>query len=231
MIEIIQPGQAGKTKLLIEMYRLRAKIFKERMGWDVHVDMNGLEVDDFDTDDALYLLNVNAYGRVTGNWRIIQTDNLTMIEKVWPHFLNDVNLQKSPLCWEMSRFAVDKGIGNTIKESIHSFNTTTAEMFCGLTELCALLGIEEIYTLYNKQIAKILKRLDCAPIQVSQAYQINGEDSFVGRFIPDQKMLRKLQAATGTTHPLINQDDLPHPLQQQINFRKQTINKDKLNVA
>lgn len=52
MIEIIQAGQAGKTRLLIEMYRLRAKIFKERMGWDVHVDMNGLEVDDFDTDEA-----------------------------------------------------------------------------------------------------------------------------------------------------------------------------------
>lgn len=231
MIEIIQPGQAGKTKLLLEMYRLRAKIFKERMGWDVHVDMNGLEVDDFDTDDAIYLLNINTQGRVTGNWRIIPTSSLTMIEKVWPHFLNDIDMQKSPLCWEMSRFAVDKSVGNNIKENIHSFNTTTAEMFCGLTELCTLLGIEEIYTLYNKHIAKILKRLDCAPIQVSQAYQINGEDSFVGRFIPDQAMLRKLQAATGTTCSLINQNDLPHPLQQQINFRKQNINKDKLNVA
>lgn len=231
MIEIIQAGQAGKTRLMVEMYRLRAKIFKERMGWDVDVDMNGLEVDDFDTDEAIYLLTLNDDEQVTGNWRIIPTNNLTMIEKVWPHFLEDVPMRKSPMCWEMSRFAVDKLTGQNVKESIHSFNQTTAEMFCGLTELCILLGIEEIYTLYNKQIGKLLRRLDCDPVHVSRAYPINGEDSFVGRFIPDKHMLAKLQAATGQTKPLINPDDLPHSLREYLDFNADAQDQEQVNVA
>lgn len=231
MIEVIQAGQAGKTKLMVEMYRLRAKIFKDRMGWDVHVDMNGLEIDDFDTDDAIYLLHVNDQGHVTGNWRIIPTNHLTMIEKVWPHYLDDIKMTKSPLSWEMSRFAVDKDDSQSLKEGIHSFNKVTAEMFCGLTDLCIYLGIEEIYTLYNKQIGKLLRRLDCNPIKVSQAHSINGEDSFVGRFIPDRRMLAKLKAATGTTSSLINFDDLPPCLDQYLNLQNEKQGKAQLYVA
>ena len=159
------------------------------------------------------------------------TNHLTMIEKVWPEFLTCIEMRKSPMCWEMSRFAIDKENGQSVKESISSFNKTTAEMFCGLTELCILLGIEEIYTLYNKQIGKLLRRLNCEPIQVSKPQQINGEDSFVGRFIPDTDMLNKLQVATETNGSLIKKDELPHSLSKYLEFQEKNSSWEISNVA
>lgn len=48
MIEIIQAGQSGKTESLIEMHRVRKFIFKDRMGWDVDISDDGLEIDNYE---------------------------------------------------------------------------------------------------------------------------------------------------------------------------------------
>lgn len=220
MIQVIQAGQAGKTRYLLEMYRMRALIFKERMGWDVNVDMHGLETDDFDTDAAIYLLSTNSDKKVVGSWRIIPTSHMTMIEKVWPEFTKDIKIEKSPFCWEMSRFGILSNQEQSAKENINNFNKTTAELFCALTELCIHCGIEEIYTLYNKQIAKLLRRLNCEPLEVSSPRQVNGEDTYVGRFLPNKVMLSKLQEATSLTDGLIDFSDLPYALTQYQDLKK-----------
>jgi len=224
MIQVMQSGQAGKVKLLLDMYKLRAKIFKERMGWDVDVDMHGLETDDFDVDHAIYFVSVNNEGKVIGNWRIIPTNHLTMIEKIWPEFLEDLNIIKSPMCWEMSRFAVMTDESHSTKESIHNYNKVTAELFCGLTELCVLCGIEEIYTLYNKKIAKILRRINCHPVEVSSARIVHGDETYVGRFVPDKVMLTKLRDASGIQESLIDENDLPYDIQSYLTFNQEEKN-------
>ncbi len=223
MIQVIQVGQAGKTRYLLEMYRMRALIFKERMGWDVNVDMQGLETDDFDIDVAIYLLSVDDQKKVNGSWRIIPTSHMTMIEKIWPDFLKDVEMKKSPLCWEMSRFGILSDQSQSVKESINSFNNTTAELFCALTELCIHCGIEEIYTLYNKKIAKLLRLLDCHPVQVSEARPVNGEETYVGRFIPDSVMLSKLKEATAVSGSLVDFTDLPYAITQYRETQKEKL--------
>ena len=56
VIEITQTGQSGKTNLLFDMHRMRARIFKEKMGWDVDVNHLGMEIDQFDIPEAIYFL-------------------------------------------------------------------------------------------------------------------------------------------------------------------------------
>lgn len=73
MIEIIQAGQAGKTKSLIEMHRVRKLIFKDRMGWDIDITKDGLEIDDFDLPETVYILVRDDKGRVAGVWRMLPT--------------------------------------------------------------------------------------------------------------------------------------------------------------
>ena len=89
-------------------------------------------------------------------------------------------------------------------------------MFCALTELCILCDIPEIYTLYDRRIERILRRLDCEPAERTDAYPIDGKDTFVGRFIPDKQMLLKIQAASGIREQLISEDDLPPTLHQRF---------------
>ena len=53
MIKILQTGQAGSTRTLVDMHRVRTKIFRDRMGWDVDVNAMELEVDDYDLTETL----------------------------------------------------------------------------------------------------------------------------------------------------------------------------------
>jgi acyl homoserine lactone synthase len=213
MLEIVQAGQAGKTGFLLDMHRLRKRVFHDRMGWDVHVSPGGLEVDDFDTPETVYLLCLNEYGRVIGNWRLLPTTGPYMIRDVWPEFLQSIDIREASDAWEASRFAVDS-LMETSAESLAMINAATQEMLCGLTELCVLAGIREIYTMYDRRIARLLKRLDCLPATVSRQLTISGAVSEVGRFITDGAMLSRLRAATGISRNLITKAQLPPLLQR-----------------
>src|SRR6185437_6644996 len=101
-----------------------------RMGWDVHISPGGLEVDDFDTPEAVYLLCLNEYGRVIGNWRLLPTTGPYMIRDVWPEFLQSINIREASDAWEASRFAVDSLMGASA-ESLAMINAATQEMLCG----------------------------------------------------------------------------------------------------
>ena len=212
MLEIVQAGQAGKTKLLFDMHRMRKRVFKDRMGWDVHVTEGGLEVDQFDLDDTVYLLSLNESRQVIGNWRLLPTTGSTMVRDVWPQFLDTLPMPCSPDVWESSRFAVDSPAANS-EEGLAQVNRATRELFVGLTELCLLCGIKQIYTFYDMRIARLLKRIDCPPSAISARLKIEDFHAEVGSFDTNEAMLQRLRDASGITETLVTLDMLPPVLQ------------------
>jgi acyl homoserine lactone synthase len=230
MIEIVQPGQAGKTKYLFDMHRLRARVFKERMKWDVSVSEDGLEVDDFDLPETIYLLALNDAGRVIGNWRLLPSTGPTMIRDVWPDFLETLPMPSDARIWEASRFAVHSPEDDP-RAYLKQVNRATAEMFCALTELCLICGIREIYTLYDHKIARLLKRLDCQPAGLSEQIPIDDIPVQIGRFVTNQTMLERLRAATGIQTQLIDPQDLPPGLEVYVlNHLKNTRKREVIHA-
>jgi len=217
MLEIVQPGQAGKTSLLLDMHRLRKRVFKDRMGWEVSINSHGLEVDQFDFPETVYLLALDDERQVIGNWRLLPTIGPTMIRDVWPEFLETIDMKLDPYSWEVSRFAVDSHLGNS-KAAVRQINTATAELFCGMTELSLLCGIKRIYTMYDDKIARVLRKIDCEPIKVSAQLKVSNTSAQVGVFLTDEVMLARLRHATGISEPLITKEMLPPYLDD---FRRQ----------
>lgn len=215
MLEIVQAGQAGKTKFLFDMHRLRTRVFKERMNWDVNVDSNGLEVDQFDLPDTVYLLALDEDKRVIGNWRLLPTSGPTMIRDVWPQFLDTIEMPSDPDVWETSRFAVNSPKGDS-EEGLAAVSKATAELFCGLTELCILCGIREVYTMYDMRIARLLKRLNCKPRAVSKQIRIDDIYAQVGAFRTNEEMLARLREASGIERPMISREMLPPVLVSRL---------------
>ena len=220
MLEIVQAGQAGKTKLLFDMHRMRKRVFKDRMGWDVSVTEGGLEVDQFDIDDTVYLLSLNEDRQVIGNWRLLPATGPTMIRDVWPQFLETLPMPSAPDVWETSRFAVDSPAINP-EEGLAQVNRATRELFVGLTELCLLCGIKQIFTFYDMRIARLLKRIDCPPAAISKRLKIDDFQAEVGCFNTDEEMLARLRAASGITETLVTLDMLPPTLQHYRSRLKQ----------
>lgn len=97
--------RALSSSTIESMYRLRYRVFHERLSWDVKVD-RGREFDEFDDDDAVYVIGMNTNtGEVDASWRLRPTTSPYMLRDTFPQLL-DRAAPECPSTWEVSRFAV-----------------------------------------------------------------------------------------------------------------------------
>lgn len=214
MIKIIQPGQAGTTRQLVAMHRVRTKIFRDRMGWDVDVDDMELEVDDYDLPETIYILHIDAFERVTGTWRFLLTDQPSMIRNIWPHYCDTLPVPFSDSMIETSRFGVHSDTQNR-DDRQKQVNLATAEMIVALIKTCILCGITDMYTLYNVKIKRLLERIGFKPCDVSDIIDLEGEATVTARFTMDHDLLQAVQSITGVSLA-ITPDDLPPLLMEKF---------------
>ncbi len=90
---------------LAQMHRLRARIFGERMGWDVAV-LSGMEIDGYDAQSPHYMLVRDESDKVCGCWRLLPTEGPYMLRDTFPQLLYGQEAPASPRIWELSRFAI-----------------------------------------------------------------------------------------------------------------------------
>ncbi len=87
------------------MYRLRHDVFHDRLGWEVTTD-NGMEHDEFDHADPVYVLAKGDEDEVLGCWRLLPTTGPNMLRDTFPQLLHGQPAPQQPDVWELSRFAV-----------------------------------------------------------------------------------------------------------------------------
>lgn len=105
--------------LLRNMYRLRYKVFCQRLKWEVQ-DFGELEIDEFDYRNPEYIIAKDQIENVVGCWRLIPTTEKYMLEEVFSFLLGDMPLPKDENIWELSRFAVVDSHTNDQKLSLAS---------------------------------------------------------------------------------------------------------------
>jgi acyl homoserine lactone synthase len=93
---------------LTEMYRFRAQVFRERMGWEVST-VSDMEVDGYDGLLPYYMLIRGQDLQVRGCWRLLPTQGPYMLKNTFPELLYGQTAPEAPDVWELSRFAVASG--------------------------------------------------------------------------------------------------------------------------
>ncbi len=115
MVQLIQIGARMDfpSKDLWEMYRLRARVFYDRMGWEVPI-LSGMEIDGYDALDPYYML-IRSSGVLCGCWRLLPTRGPYMLKDTFSQLLHGQDAPEQDDIWELSRFAVEtegpKGFG------------------------------------------------------------------------------------------------------------------------
>jgi len=92
--------------LLDSMYRLRAQVFQQRLGWDVRVE-NGREHDWFDLIGPYYLVAHDGAQNALGCCRLLPSVGPNMLRDVFPALLDGAPAPAAESIWEISRFAID----------------------------------------------------------------------------------------------------------------------------
>ncbi len=106
MIRYIYANDLNTFPILKEtMFRDRAEQFKVRHKWDVTVDENGFEMDEYDAMNPLYAIWVAPDGTHGGSIRVLPTVGQTMVNDHFTNLTGGVEII-SPVIWECTRFCI-----------------------------------------------------------------------------------------------------------------------------
>lgn len=186
-----------------EMFRLRAHVFRDRMGWDVVVK-DGWEIDQFDDCDPLYLLCLDQHQVVRGSVRLLPTTGPNMLNDVFTELLPDGVPVRSALMWESSRFSVDH---TSMKERTENLlNRVTGELLIGIFDVAERAGLQFIVSVYDAMMARVLNRAGCHAEPIGPAVRIGKAMSYAGLFEVGSEMMANLRSASGIQHDIIEKE-------------------------
>ena len=107
IIHVETCDRTEQAELLDSYFRLRKKVFHDRLGWDVPVS-GEQERDVLDDLPCTYALSVGADGDVSAGIRLIPTTQMTLLKLAFDGLVPPEYDFRSPTIWELSRFCVDR---------------------------------------------------------------------------------------------------------------------------
>lgn len=177
VIAIRNPKRKAELSLVDEMHRLRARIFRDRLNWNVQCK-SGLEIDEFDERKPFYILCLDPAGAVIGCARLLPASNGTMLEEVFPQLLETGHLATHHRMIESSRFCVDTEMAADREQG--GLHSATLAMFAGIVEWSILNGYSEIVTATDVRLERILRRAGWPLSRIGPPSLINETRSVAG---------------------------------------------------
>ena len=147
--------------LMDDMFRLRARVFQDRLGWDVKV-VRGMERDKFDDLDPAHVISVDDQGHVVGCMRLLQTTGPHMLADVFSDILDGEPPVRNSTVWEATRFCVDSVRLERGKER-NSISYVTSEVMIGAFEFAMAAGVKDAVAVIDPVMDRVLKRSGNAP--------------------------------------------------------------------
>ncbi|WP_028222777.1 acyl-homoserine-lactone synthase [Paraburkholderia oxyphila] len=135
-----------------EMYRLRARVFRDRMGWDIPT-IAGMEIDGYDALGPHYMLIQDDDGKVRGCWRLMPTEGPNMLRDTFPQLLHGDAAPAGRHIWELSRFAIESG-----NDHAFGFADVTMHAIHSLVSFADRMGISRYVTVTTTPIERLLRR-------------------------------------------------------------------------
>ncbi|NLP60727.1 acyl-homoserine-lactone synthase [Paraburkholderia sacchari] len=135
-----------------EMYRLRARVFRDRMGWDIPT-IAGMEIDGYDALGPHYMLIQDNDGKVRGCWRLMPTEGPNMLRDTFPQLLHGQAAPAGRHIWELSRFAIESG-----NDHAFGFADVTMHAIHSLVSFADRMGISRYVTVTTTPIERLLRR-------------------------------------------------------------------------
>ncbi len=144
------------------MHRLRARVFADRLGWEVDV-IDGMEIDCFDRLDPHYML-VRIDGTLRGCWRLLPTVGPYMLADTFPELLEGRPAPRHPRVWELSRFVLD-----TVGRPDRGFADPTIMAMQRVVGFAAHMGIDRYVTVTTVSMERMLTKLGLEVLRCGDA--------------------------------------------------------------
>jgi N-acyl-L-homoserine lactone synthetase len=197
MLKLIEGSYAAMYPDEMEaMFRNRAQIFSERLGWNVAVK-NGFERDVFDDENPLYLLSVDpCTNEYWGSLRLLPTTGPNMLRDVFPFLLSEGESVESATIWESSRICAVVADGQP-ERSKNGVNLALGELLAGIGEVAIMAGLTQIVSVFDARIYRVLRAAGCNPQIIGRPQRIGDTMSYAGLFDTGEGPLEAIRDALG----------------------------------
>ena len=179
------------SELAMGMHRLRGRVFKERLDWDVSV-RHGLEIDQYDTFKPTYLLALEK-SDVVGCVRLLPTTGRNMLADTFPVLLDGNPAPRAARIWESSRFCVDtKSAAATAENGLRN---ATFLLFAAMIEWGQQHDLQAIATVTDLRMERILRRVGWHLDRLGTPRQIGTTNAVAGLLPISEEALGAIRAA------------------------------------
>ena len=161
---VVGATNPNARELLAKMFRQRHRIFIEEKGWKLK-SYNGLEFDNYDTDETLYLMTLTPDGEIVASMRMMRADRPHMLADVFGDMCGDA-LPKTADCWEITRGALTPGL---------RASGYWSRMQCALVEAALLWGVNKSTGIFSVDYVAALMRQGWDGRPLGQPRMMDGE--------------------------------------------------------
>jgi acyl homoserine lactone synthase len=198
MIVVVEPHNAHKySNLMDEMFRLRARIFSDRLRWDVQV-IDGKERDRYDEEAPVYLICTDdETGAIEGSLRLLPTTGPTLLADCFSDTLPDSVHLSAPTIWECTRFCLDDEILDRGRHD--ELLLASAVLIAALGEVAISAGIESIIGNFEAPVLRLYRRIGCE-VEVLGSTSRYGRPVYLGLFSISEPILRKIKKKLKNAH-------------------------------
>ena len=188
--------------LLAGMFRLRRRVFKERLDWTVSVS-GDLELDVYDALNPTYLVMVSGNREVIGCVRLLPTTGPTMLADTFPQLLNGQASARSNRILESSRFCVDTSLA--AETAGNGLSRATFILFAAMIESLGLMDADSIVTDTDTRMERILRRAGWPLERVAPPQRIGETMALAGFLHGSSEALASMYRQAGVEGPVLSE--------------------------
>jgi acyl-homoserine lactone synthase len=141
MLHVVTAANRDAYACLVEeSFRIRHRIYVGERGWKDLDRPDKREVDQFDNDDAIYLLAIDdGEQRVVGGSRLVPTLKPHLLADVFPQLASGRPVPRARDVYEWTRFYVVPD-----RREPHAISEVACSIMCGVQEYCLDQGIRQL---------------------------------------------------------------------------------------
>lgn len=166
-----------KPDLMTGVARYRHRVFVENLGWELNTQ-DGLELDQFDGPDTVYMVARDDEGQLNGIARLLPTTRPYLLQEVFPQLMGQQLPPRQADVWELSRFAAmdfNEQQGNPLSQ----FSSPVAVgLLRTVLAYAAQHDVQRLITVSPLGIERLLRRAGFAAHRAAPPIVLDGRPLF-----------------------------------------------------
>ncbi|WP_025091689.1 acyl-homoserine-lactone synthase [Brucella intermedia] len=201
MYLLVKADDYKYSNLLDQSFRLRKRIFADRLGWRVSVS-GPWERDRYDDHDPTYLLWCDdKFSQLYGSVRLMPTTGPTLLYDVFRDTFPDSCDLIGPGIWEGTRLCIDD---EAVKRDLPnlSLHHAFSRLLLALCEVALDIGIDTLVSNYEPYMKNIYRRAGVSFEELGRAEGFGRFPVCCGVFDVSLRVLLQMRQKINCTEPL-----------------------------